>query len=92
MLGSIGMQEILIILIIALLLFGAKRLPEIGRTLGKGISEFRKAQKGLTDAIEREVEKAEKEGEEKRADKGDGGKIDVKGDEKSDEGRKKLSI
>lgn len=89
MLGSIGMQEILIILVVALLLFGARRLPEIGRTLGRGISEFRKAQKGLTDAIEREVEKV---GGEKRADKGDGGKIDVKGDKKSDEGRKKVSI
>ena len=62
MLGSIGIQELLVILIIALLLFGAKRLPEIGRTLGKGISEFRKAQKGITDAISQEIESADKEG------------------------------
>jgi len=66
MLGSIGMQEILVILLIVLLLFGAKRLPEIGRTLGKGIAQFRKAQRGISEAIEREVEKAEKEGEGKK--------------------------
>jgi sec-independent protein translocase protein TatA len=62
MFGSVGIQELLVILIIALLLFGAKRLPEIGRTLGKGISEFRKAQKGITDAIGQEIEGSDKEG------------------------------
>jgi len=39
--GSIGWQEILLILVIVLLLFGAKRLPEIGRAIGKGIKEFK---------------------------------------------------
>lgn len=51
MFGSIGIQEILLILVIALLLFGAKRLPEIGRGLGKGISEFKKASRNLADQI-----------------------------------------
>jgi sec-independent protein translocase protein TatA len=39
--GSIGWQEILLVLVIVLLLFGAKRLPEIGRAIGKGIKEFK---------------------------------------------------
>jgi sec-independent protein translocase protein TatA len=38
MFGSIGMQEIVLILFILLLLFGAKRLPELGESLGKGMS------------------------------------------------------
>jgi len=40
---GIGMQEILLLLIVAMFLFGAQRLPEIGRSLGKGIKEFKKA-------------------------------------------------
>lgn len=39
--GNIGLQEIVIVLIIALIIFGPKRLPELGRSLGKGIREFR---------------------------------------------------
>lgn len=43
MLGSIGIPELIIILIIILLLFGASRLPEIGRGLGKGIKNFKES-------------------------------------------------
>ena len=42
MFGSIGMQEIVLVLFILLLLFGAKRLPELGESLGKGIREFKR--------------------------------------------------
>lgn len=41
MLGNVGPLEIAIVLIIALIVFGPKRLPELGRSLGKGIREFR---------------------------------------------------
>ncbi len=59
MFGSIGVQEILLILLIALLLFGAKRLPEIGRGLGKGIREFKKASRDISDKITEEAEEQE---------------------------------
>jgi sec-independent protein translocase protein TatA len=59
MFGSIGIQEILLILLIALLLFGAKRLPEIGRGLGKGIREFKKASRDISDKITEESEDKE---------------------------------
>ena len=45
-LGSLGLTEILIIVLIAILLFGASRLPEIGKGLGRGISNFKKSVKG----------------------------------------------
>ena len=44
---GIGMQELLIILLICLLVFGAARLPEIGKALGKTIKEFKKSIKGM---------------------------------------------
>lgn len=55
---GLGMQELIIILVIALLVFGANKLPEIGRGLGRGIREFRKASSELTDGPE-EAEEAE---------------------------------
>ena len=47
--GNLGFTEILIILLVVLLLFGAKRLPEVGQSLGKGIREFKRS---LTDTQE----------------------------------------
>ncbi len=55
---GLGMQELIIILVIALLVFGANKLPEIGRGLGRGIREFRKASSELTGGPE-EAEEAE---------------------------------
>jgi len=54
--GSVGSPEILVILVIALLLFGPTKLPEMGKALGKAIREFKKATSELQDTIEREVE------------------------------------
>ena len=45
---GIGFQELLVILLICLLLFGAQRLPEIGRSLGKAIQDFKKTKIALT--------------------------------------------
>ena len=53
--GSLGVPEILFILVLALLIFGPRRLPEIGKTLGKAMGEFRRATNDLKSSIEREV-------------------------------------
>jgi len=65
MLGNIGPLEIVVVLIIALIVFGPKRLPELGRSLGKGIREFRGSLGGNDDDDEddvsqREIEAAER--------------------------------
>jgi TatA/E family protein of Tat protein translocase len=51
MLGSIGPLEIGIVLVIALMIFGPKRLPELGGSLGKGIRDFGKGIKGEEDEV-----------------------------------------
>ncbi len=61
MFGGIGPQEILVILLIVLLLFGAKKIPEVARGLGKGIREFKKAAKDIQDEVKIEEEKESKE-------------------------------
>jgi len=64
--GGIGFQELLVILLIVLLLFGAKRLPEFARALGKGIREFKKAASEIQSENESETEAVPpKEDEEK---------------------------
>ena len=47
MIGGLGMQELIVILLVLLLLFGAKRLPEIGKAMGRGIKEFKRATKEI---------------------------------------------
>jgi len=63
-LGSIGMPELLIVLVIIIIIFGVGKLPEIGGALGKGIREFRTAQQGLdSDAKSAEAPEEKKEEE-----------------------------
>jgi len=62
MIGGLGMPELLIILVIVVILFGASRLPQIGKGLGEGIRNFRAASKELQAATEEE-EKPEPEPE-----------------------------
>ena len=59
MLGNLGMSEILMILVIVLLVFGARRLPEIGSAMGKGIREFKRSMREVTDEIDRPEPPAE---------------------------------
>jgi sec-independent protein translocase protein TatA len=49
--GNLGFTEIMIILVVVLLLFGAKRLPEVGASIGKGIREFKRSLTDTQDAI-----------------------------------------
>ena len=54
--GSIGFPELLVIFVIALIVFGPRRLPEIGKALGQGINEFKRASKDLQNRLEQEIE------------------------------------
>lgn len=54
MFGQLGMQELLVVLFILLMLFGAKRLPELGQSLGKGIREFKSGLNEIKEDLEEE--------------------------------------
>ncbi len=55
MFGSIGMPELIIILVIALIIFGPRKLPELGRSLGKSIGEFKRASNELRNTLDEEI-------------------------------------
>ena len=57
--GSLGSQEIIIIALVILLLFGGKKIPELMRGLGKGVSQFKKGMKDIEEEINAEPEKKE---------------------------------
>ncbi|PYV13211.1 MAG: twin-arginine translocase subunit TatB [Acidobacteria bacterium] len=53
--GSLGMQEIMVIFVLALIVFGPRKLPELGKSLGRGLAEFKKASNELKQTWEEEV-------------------------------------
>lgn len=59
--GPIGGQEMIAIVLLALLLFGPKKLPELGRLLGKGLTEFRRAKNELKTTFESHMQELERE-------------------------------
>jgi len=59
MFGSIGPAELILIFVIALLVFGPKKLPEIGRSVGKALREFKKTSDEIKGRIEEEIEASE---------------------------------
>ena len=59
--GTLGVQEMIVIFFLALILFGPKKLPELGRTIGKAITEFRRASNDLKASFEREMQTLERE-------------------------------
>ncbi|HWR51556.1 MAG TPA: twin-arginine translocase TatA/TatE family subunit [Bryobacteraceae bacterium] len=63
MLGPLGWQETVFIFLLALLLFGPKKLPELGKTVGKALTEFRRASNELKSTWDREVSSLERESE-----------------------------
>ena len=66
MFGSIGMPELIIILVIALIIFGPRKLPELGKSLGRSLNEFKKASQDLQNTLEQEI-KIEEEKEKEAA-------------------------
>jgi TatA/E family protein of Tat protein translocase len=55
MFGSIGMPELIVILVIALIIFGPRKLPELGRSLGRSLGEFKKASSELQRTLDEEI-------------------------------------
>ena len=55
MFGNIGLPEMLVIMAIALLIFGPKKLPEVGRSLGKAMREFKKSTEEIKDRFEEQI-------------------------------------
>lgn len=65
--GPIGLPELIVILVVALLVLGPKRLPEVARSLGKGLAEFRKAARDVETQVRTAIAEAEKESEKAEA-------------------------
>ena len=81
MFGSIGLPELLLILAVALLVFGPKKLPEVGRSLGKAMREFKRSTDEIKDKFEEQI----------RADEFKNIQDDIKKDLSEDEEGKKIS-
>jgi len=81
MFGSIGLPELVVIFIIALLVFGPKKLPDVGKSVGKAIREFKKSTEDIKDKFEEEI----------RADEFQNLKDELKKDTKEDDAGKKIS-
>jgi sec-independent protein translocase protein TatA len=65
MFGNIGGPELFLILLVILVFFGAKKLPDLARGLGDGIREFRKATRDVKEEVEKEVKKLDEKNDTK---------------------------
>jgi sec-independent protein translocase protein TatA len=69
MFGSIGMPELVIILVIALIIFGPRKLPELGKSLGRSLNEFKRASQDLQNSLEQEIKLEEQKETREKAEK-----------------------
>jgi TatA/E family protein of Tat protein translocase len=67
MFGSIGMPELIIILVIALIIFGPRKLPELGKSLGRSLNEFKRASADLQNTLEQEIRLEEQKEQQAKA-------------------------
>lgn len=58
--GPLGFPELIIIFVVALIVFGPRKLPELGRSLGKGLSEFKRASNELQHTLDEEIRSEER--------------------------------
>jgi sec-independent protein translocase protein TatA len=68
MLSNIGMPGVILILVVALIVFGPNKLPEIGRAVGKSLREFKKATEDITEDIRKEIVEEVKEIKQEKVD------------------------
>jgi len=80
MFGSIGMPELIIIFVIALIIFGPRKLPELGRSLGKSLAEFKRASNELKSTLEEEIRMEEQQQQRQEAAKAAAGPTVVPSD------------
>ena len=66
MFGSIGMPELLIIFVVALIVFGPRKLPDLGRSLGKSLAEFKRASNELKNTLDEEIRMEERKAQERQ--------------------------
>jgi sec-independent protein translocase protein TatA len=69
MFGSLGMPELIVIFVIALIIFGPRKLPELGKSLGKSIAEFKRASNELKSTLEEEIRMEEQKTKQEEATK-----------------------
>lgn len=66
MFGNIGATEIILVLLVILIFFGAKKIPELAQGLGKGLREFRKAARDIQDDVEKDGKQIDKKDDTER--------------------------
>ena len=66
MFGPIGMPELIIIMVIALIIFGPRKLPELGRSIGRSLNEFKKASNELRSTLDEEIRVEEQRSSERQ--------------------------
>ena len=66
MFGSVGTPELIIIFVIALIVFGPRKLPELGKSLGKSLAEFKRASNELKNTLDEEIRNEERKQQDKQ--------------------------